>query len=99
MLLNYTTEIDPDKTATEIARCLSSHGAQAVLTEYDPEGGYVSALSFKISVNGQPKGFKLPCDWRPVFEVMYKDKKGYSTWDSRYEKQQSDRRAQAVRTA
>jgi hypothetical protein len=32
-LLNWTTKIDPDKTAAEIARCLSMHGAQAVLTE------------------------------------------------------------------
>jgi hypothetical protein len=34
--LNYTTKIDPDKTAQEIAKCLSMHGAGAVLTEYDP---------------------------------------------------------------
>lgn len=52
-LLNYTTKIDPDKTAAEIARCLSTHGAQAVLTEYDPENNYVSALSFKIKVGEQ----------------------------------------------
>lgn len=58
-LLNYTTKIDPDKTAAEIARCLSMHGAQAVFTEYDPEGGYVSALTFRIAVNGQPMGFRL----------------------------------------
>jgi hypothetical protein len=26
--LNYTTKIDADKTAAEIAKCLSSHGVQ-----------------------------------------------------------------------
>jgi hypothetical protein len=43
--------------------------------------------------------FGLPCDWKPVFEVMYKDKKSYPTYDRRYESQQSARRAQAIRTA
>jgi len=99
-LLNYTTKIDPDKTAAEIARCLSMHGAQAVLTEYDPEGGYVSALSFKILLKGQPMGFRLPCDWRPVLEILTKGKKRPPAWDERrlavWEGQHRD---QAVRTA
>jgi hypothetical protein len=56
------------------------HGASAVLTEYDPEGGYVSALSFKIAVNGQPMGFRLPCDWRPVLEILTKGKRKPPTW-------------------
>jgi hypothetical protein len=69
-LLNYTTKIDPDKTAAEIARCLSMHGASAVMTEYDPEDGSVTALSFKITLNGDSMGFRLPCDWRPVQKVL-----------------------------
>src|SRR3989304_73539 len=48
-LLNYTTKIDADRTAQEIARCLSMHGASAVMTEYDKQDGYVSSLSFKIT--------------------------------------------------
>lgn len=98
-LLNYTTEIDADKTASEIAKILSKGGARAVLTEYDPVKGLVTAISFKINVEGNDIGFKLPCDWRPVFDVMYKNNKGYSKYDNRYEQQQSNRRAQAVRTA
>jgi len=47
-LLNYTTKIDPDKTAAEIARCLSSHGASAVMTEYDKE----RAASYRPSLSG-----------------------------------------------
>ena len=74
-ILNYTTKIDPDKTASEIARCLSMHGASAVLTEYDEENGYVKALSFKINVEGQSIGFRLPCDWKPVLEILENDKK------------------------
>lgn len=96
-LLNYTTKIDADKTAMEIARCLSTHGAQAVLTEYDEQTGAVTSISFKINLNGQPLAFKLPCDWKPVYEVMSKNKK--FTWGDRGEKQKSDLRLQSVRTA
>jgi hypothetical protein len=60
-LLNYTTKIDPDKTASEIAKILSMHGAQAVLTEYDKERGIVSAISFQISMGDRKLGFRLPC--------------------------------------
>ena len=73
-LLNYTTKIDPDKTCAEIARCLSMHGAQAVLTEYE-ESGLVTALSFKIKLNDQQLGFRLPCDWRPVYKILQNDNK------------------------
>lgn len=98
-LLNYTTNIDADKTAMEIAKILSAHGAKAVLTEYDEKEGTVIAISFKIRLNEQELGFRLPSDWRPVFDVMYRDKKSFEEHDSRYERQQSERRAQAVRTA
>lgn len=69
-LLNYTTKIDADKTAHEIGKCLSMHGAQAVLTEYNKEEGYVEALSFQISLKGQKISFRLPCDWKPVLAVL-----------------------------
>ena len=74
-LLNYTTKIDPDKSAQEIAKCLSMHGAQAVLTEYDKERGIVSAISFQIVMGDRKMGFRLPCDWKPVLEIMKRDPK------------------------
>lgn len=74
-LLNYTTKIDADKTAGEISRCLSMHGASAVMTEYNPKDGCVTSLSFKIDVNGQTMGFRLPCDWNPVFAILESDPK------------------------
>lgn len=98
-LLNYTTEIDADKTASEIAKMLSRAGAKAVLTEYDEVDNTVTSISFKMRIMDKDISFKLPCDWKPVFEVMYKDKKTYGEWDSRHAHQQSERRAQAVRTA
>jgi hypothetical protein len=99
-LLNYKTKIDPDKTASEIARCLSMHGAQAVLTEYDPPGGYVSALSFKITVNGQSMGFRLPCDRRPVMEILTRGKRKPPRYDERrFAAWEAQNRDQGVRTA
>ncbi len=89
-LLNYTTKIDADKTAQEIAKCLSRHGAKAVLTEYDEKEGLVEAISFRISLNGNDISFRLPCDWKPVYEILQNDPKvprAHST------------REQAVRTA
>ena len=74
-LLNYTTKIDADKTAHEIAKCLSMHGAQAVLTEYDKKEGYVLAISFRIDLEGQTVAFRLPCDWKPVLEILKRDPK------------------------
>lgn len=69
-LLNYSTEIDPDKTAGEIATMLRKAGAQAVLTEYDPGGNYVSALSFRIDLNGQMLQFRLPTNPEPVLRTL-----------------------------
>src|SRR5205085_4176422 len=40
-----------------------------ILANYDDEGN-VTALSFMIDINGNPISFKLPCDWRPVLEVL-----------------------------
>jgi hypothetical protein len=99
-LLNYTTKIDPDKTAQEIARCLSMHGASAVLTEYDPQNSYVSAISFQIKLGEQKMGFRLPCDWKPVFTIITKGKKNpYSLDEAKKRRWQSEWELQAVRTA
>ncbi len=101
-LLNYTTKIDADKTAAEIAKCLSTHGAQAVMTEYDPESNYVSSLSFKIKIGEQSMGFRLPCDWKPVYVILTKGKKKPQSWHTGNRSLahwESEWRLQAVRTA
>lgn len=68
-LLNYTTQIDPFKTISEIQQLLAKAGASAVLSDYD-HNGYIVALSFKIKLNEQELTFRLPTDWRPVLEVL-----------------------------
>lgn len=75
-LLNYTTRIDPDKTCAEIGKILSSHGAMKLMTDYDESSGLVSAISFQIRMaDGRAPGFRLPCDWRPVFSILKNDPK------------------------
>ena len=74
-LKDYTTSIEPDKTAAEIARCLSMHGAKAVLTEYDEKEGFVVALSFQMNINDSNVAFRLPSDWRPVLQILENDNK------------------------
>ena len=99
MLLNYTTKIEADKTAQEIAKCLSLHGAQAVLTEYDEKEQIVSAISFRIKMGEQVMSFRLPCDWHPVYDILVKQKKLPNTWVRNYESAVAERKLQAVRTA
>jgi hypothetical protein len=72
-LLNYTTKIPADKTITEIQRILATHGASAILTEYD-DNGYITAISFKIRLREHEIGFRLPSDWRPVKQVLEKQR-------------------------
>lgn len=97
-LLNYTSTVDADRTAQEIARMLSKAGAKAVLTEYDDDQ-VVTSISFKLNINGKDAAFKLPSDWKPVYSFMYKDKKTFPDYDSRHKHQKSERQLQAVRTS
>lgn len=71
-LLNYTTQIDVERTIGEIQNMLGRAGAIKVMTDY--EGGIVSAVSFALNVNGQTIGFRLPCDWRPVQKLLEQQK-------------------------
>jgi hypothetical protein len=72
-LLNYTTKIEVEKTVGEIQKILGKHQAQSIKTDY--ENGSVVALSFLLNINGKMAGFKLPCDWRPVLQIMKRDNK------------------------
>lgn len=67
-LLNYTTEIEVEKSVGEIQKCLVAHGANAVLNEY--VDGYIVAISFKMRLNDQDVAFRLPTDWKPVLKLL-----------------------------
>lgn len=90
-LLNYTTKIEADKTAGEIAELLRRSGAKAILTEYDEKSEYVKSLAFKMNVGEKEMHFKLPCDWKPVQEVLKIQKERNSRIDTS--------QGQAVRTS
>lgn len=74
-LLNYTTGIDADKSAGEISKALRKIGAQSVLTDYDPNGDFIVALTFRLNLHGNDVSFRLPCDWKPVLEILQNDRK------------------------
>jgi hypothetical protein len=46
------------------------HDASAILADYT--NGVLSAISFQITLNGRKVGFRLPCDWRSVYEILMK---------------------------
>lgn len=71
-LLNYTTNIEPEKTISEIQKMLSAYGIAAMMTEYD--GPHVSSVSFKMMVDGKPWAYRLPCNWRSVLTVLNESK-------------------------
>lgn len=71
-LKNYTTSINARKTASEISQMLAEHGAKAVMLDYD-DNGEVSALSFKVNVEGNDVGFRLPADWKAVQHILKND--------------------------
>jgi hypothetical protein len=73
-LLNYTTKVSIEKTVGEIQKCFASHGAKAILSEYDDKGNVI-ALSFKVSTGQQDLAFRLPSDWRPVLTLLERDRK------------------------
>ena len=78
-----TTKINPSQTVGEIQRLLGQQGAVAILTEYD--NGEVSAVSFKIRIEGQEIPFRLPCRWGAILENFKSHKKRRtirSDWES-----------------
>jgi hypothetical protein len=46
------------------------------MMEYDPQGtGRIESLAFKININGQAWGFKMPLRWRQALQTLYRGKR------------------------
>jgi|SRR5579863_1005408 len=73
-LLNYTTKVSVDRSVAEIMKMLAKFRAQAVMVEHD-ETGTIVAMSFKILVDGNPVGYKLPVQWREVLHIINEDRR------------------------
>ena len=73
-LLNYSTQIAVEKTITEISKSLAQAKAQAVLTEYDPDG-VLTAISFRVMCPYGLMSFRLPANVDKIFAVITRDKR------------------------
>ncbi len=59
-LLNYTTQVDPLKTAGEMMGLLVAKGAKSINMDY--KDGEPVALAFVIAARGVDVAFRLPCN-------------------------------------
>jgi len=71
-LLNYTTKVPVYRSVQEIQKALVKAGASSIMQDFDEEGA-VSAIAFKISLNGQDISFRLPSETKAVLAVMQQD--------------------------
>lgn len=70
-LLNYTTQIDFEKTIQEISKILVKHGATKISTDY--KDNIPVAVTFCLVLNGNMVGFALPANYDGVLKAMQKD--------------------------
>lgn len=68
-ILNYNTRVPAERTIAEIQRLLAKQGANAVMTEYGPEGE-VAAVSFRLEHLGQQIYFRLPAKVDPIYVLV-----------------------------
>lgn len=73
MIANKTTEIDAQKTVTDIQAMLAGAKATQMLIEY--EGTQPVALSFKIDLDGYTVNYRLPCNYKGVLAALMNEKK------------------------
>lgn len=67
-IVNYTTEVDAERTVAEIQKLLVSAGANAIAINY--EEGLPTGLAFRMMTPGGERSFSLPCRWRQVQVVL-----------------------------
>jgi hypothetical protein len=60
-----------DTTVADVQKLVSGHGAPAVMVEYGQ--GDPVAMKFKIMVDGEALGYRLPVNWQAVHQVMCHD--------------------------
>ena len=72
-ILNYTTQIDSDKTIGEIQKILVKHGATKVVTDYHNQ--IPIGVTFCLNMNENLIAFSLPANYEGVLSAMKKDGK------------------------
>jgi len=71
-ILNYSTQIQAEKTFTEIQSKLVAAKAQAVMSEYDDDG-VLKAISFRINSPSGFISFRLPLNPEGVYNIILND--------------------------
>jgi hypothetical protein len=71
-ILNYTTKIDPAKTAGEVQTLLANSGAVGVATQF--ERGEPVGLAFTAMTQFGLREFALPINWQAVQRVLRKQR-------------------------
>ena len=71
-ILNYHTKISAEQTIAQIQKMLAKNGANAVLTEYGPDGN-VSAVSFRLEHQGTQVFFRLPANIDPIYVLVQRN--------------------------
>lgn len=72
-ILNYTTQIDSERTILEITKILVKHGATKIVTDY--RDNIPVAVTFCLILNGRTVGFSLPANYDGVLSSMKKSGK------------------------
>lgn len=67
-LLTHSTKKNPEETIAEIQQMLLDFGVTNMFTEYD--GRQVKSVSFGIELDGHKLSFRMPCNWRGVYEII-----------------------------
>lgn len=68
-ILNYTTQIQSEKTVSQIQGLLAGAGAKTIMTEYDDDH-VLSSIAFQMSVKGQILSFRLPARVDKIYILL-----------------------------
>lgn len=77
-IMNYSTEVPPERTVGEITALLIRKGARQITTEFD-DNQELAGISFMMPVGGIPIFFRLPANVAGVFAALKRDE----PWNSR----------------
>lgn len=72
VIMNYTTQIEADKTLGEITAMLMRAGARSIGTDFS-EDGRVGAMTFTIKTPYGMRSFRMPVESKRVLAVLQKN--------------------------
>jgi hypothetical protein len=73
-LLNYSTTVAAEVTASQIVALLVRKGARNILLDYDGNGS-VTSIKWRVEGKYGPLGFGLPVNVDAVFDILTKERR------------------------